>query len=375
MRELSSKYCGASEDWSNGVLECWKIDRLQDSSTPTLQHSNRRYMPDIPENTVCYKTGVITCQDEQQLYAWREKFVDILVRKDPILQDEVNDLCDGLKSFLIDRTRFYQNHEEVFGQRFFIEFFPFFMLSDSVKQAYFKYHGYVGDYETIATIYENNACGMNRIGKLLDRWALNISAARAVRNRRHIMYEHLTTEIKHKGTIKTASIGCGPATEVIELSHFITNNQLHIDLIDNDLDALNFARSTLTEHGLVMNVRYIQKNILALARNGKSGSSTYDVIYSLGVIDYFKDTTVVRLLNWIYHHLSHDGLAILGNFKEGHRDESFMKYILDWNLINRHEKQLESLARKSKFKESEISVISGEEGIQLFLVIRKQGIG
>ncbi len=151
----------------------------------------------------------------------------------------------------------------------------------------------------------------------------------------------------------------------------MTNNQLYVDLIDNDQNVLNFARSTLTEHGIVMNVRYLQKNILALARNGRPSSPTYDVIYSLGLIDYFKDTTIVRLLNWIYHHLSHDGLVILGNFKEGHRDESFMKYILDWNLINRNEERLESLARKSKFATSEISVISGKDGIQLFLVIRK----
>lgn len=329
-------------------------------------------MPDIPNNTVCYKTGVITCQDEQQIYGWREKFVNMLVRKDPVPQEEVNDLCDGLEAFLIDRTRFYQDREEVFGQRFFHEFFPFFVLSDSVKQAYFKYHGYAGDYETIATIYENTPRGMNGIGKLLDRWALNISAARAVRHRRHIMYAYLAAEIEYKGIIKTASIGCGPVAEVVDLSQFITNNQLYVDLIDNDQDALNFARSTLREHGIDINVRYVQNNILALARNGKHISRTYDVIYSLGVIDYFKDTTIVRLLNWVYHHLSLDGLSILGNFKEGHRDESFMKYILDWNLINRNEKRLESLARKSKFATSEISVVSGEEGIQLFLVIRKR---
>lgn len=325
----------------------------------------------ISESRVCYKTGVISCKDEYQIYKWRKKFVTMLVRNNKVPQNEIIEFCDDLEAFLIDRVHFYQGQEEVFGQRFFFEFFPFFVLSNLVNKAYFKHHGYAGDYETIFTIYTNKSRGTNYIGKMLDRWTLNHSAAEAVRNRRTMIYNYLLAEIKNRGNVKAGSLACGPALEVADMSRFITKNQLKVDLIDIDSKALDFAKSILTEHGVLMNVSYIQKNVLELARNEMDCSLCYDVIYSLGLIDYFKDATIVRLLNWMYNNLSQDGLVILGNFREGHKDESFMKYILDWHLNNRSERRLKSLAKRSKFAESKISVISEEEGIQLFLVIRK----
>lgn len=322
-------------------------------------------------NVACDSSGVISQEDVHQMLMLREEFVAFLIRKDEIPQSDVSGLCDRVEIFLNEKIKDYPGQEKIFGHRFFLEFIPYFVLSDSHSRVYYKNHGYAGDYEAIKTIYENKARGKNPLGIKLDRWSLDHSSAQAVRDRRKMVHNFLIEEVEKKGTLRAASLGCGPAVEVTDMATSIIDNSLKVDLIDIDQEALDFAKSILEEKGVSSNVNYIQKNVLLLANKGETTTEPYDVIYSLGLIDYFKDGMIIRLLNWMYDNLAEGGRVLLGNFKEGHKDENYMKYLCDWQLVNRSEERLISMAKESKFVDSEIKVIDEDEGIQLFLAISK----
>ena len=322
---------------------------------------------------ICYRTGIITCDDEHEFLEWKEKFVKLLTKREGISQSEVNAICDGAEAFIKERLSSYNEGQNVFRERVFFELFPFFSHSNFVSSAFYKNHGYAGDYETIDIIYSNKAIGLTELGRMLDRWMLNHDAAEAVRARRRFICEFISTVQKQHGPIQVASIGCGPAMEVADLTKLVSSGDAKFDLYDIDEKALTFAKMRLEEHGVYENVAYLQRNVLMMAKNGceDDNKEKYQVVYSLGLIDYLKDSTISRLLNWVYDSLGEGGCAVFGNFNEGHHDEAVMKYILDWNLINRSPERLMKIAEKSKFGKAGIRVEQSIEGIQLYMVLNK----
>jgi len=70
-----------------------------------------------------------------------------------------------------------------------------------------------------------------------------------------------------------------------------------------------------------------------------------------GLIDYFSDEVVVRLLDYIHAKLVPGGLALLGNFRPGHANEAFFMHALDWPLTLRSEAELAALVQSSRFRD------------------------
>ena len=80
--------------------------------------------------------------------------------------------------------------------------------------------------------------------------------------------------------------------------------RLHASLIDIDLQALAYVADRRDNAGLQNRINLINANLvyLALGRQ-KLELNDQDLIYSIGLIDYFNDKFVVKLLNWIHGRL------------------------------------------------------------------------
>jgi hypothetical protein len=68
----------------------------------------------------------------------------------------------------------------------FRDTFPYFTLS-RIDRSYAKPRGHAGDYLTIEMLYNNQAGGDRRLGPYIDRWALDLPASHAVKNRRRLL--------------------------------------------------------------------------------------------------------------------------------------------------------------------------------------------
>jgi hypothetical protein len=196
--------------------------------------------------------------------------------------------------------------KEAIGQRLQREFLPYLLLTRTAERFYSKPRGYAGDFLTIDIIYANEPAGTGRLGPALDRTFLNTRASKAVRNRRGLLAEEIGAALDRAGeTAHVTSLACGPAAELFDVYERLENpRRLKTSLIDIDMQALAFVAEKRDKAGLQTQMSLIPGNLLYLALGRqKLDLPPQDLMYSIGLIDYFNDKFVGKLLNWIHARL------------------------------------------------------------------------
>ncbi|NIV34790.1 MAG: hypothetical protein GWN58_36625 [Anaerolineae bacterium] len=245
------------------------------------------------------------------------------------------------------------------------------LLTRTAERSYAKPRGYAGDFATIDQIYRNEAAGRGRVGPLLDRVFLNLPACEAVRNRRHLLAEEIGLAIAEAGErspTRITSLACGPATEVFDVYGQLPDPALLVTtLVDIDFQALAFLDDRIAATGLRRQMRPVNGNLVYLATGRHTlNLPPQDLIYSIGLIDYFNDKFVVSLLNYVHAQLRPGGKVILGNFHPRNSTKAFMDHVLDWRLIHRSEEEMNRLFQASAFGSPCSNIRFEEQGINLF---------
>ena len=146
--------------------------------------------------------------------------------------------------------------------------------------------------------------GTGRLGPLIDRCLLDLPAAQAVRNRRGLLLEEIEAQLAAcpAGVTRVTSLASGPAAELFDAFAALDDpTRLQATCIDIDDEALAYVATERGARGLDAQMRLEQGNLVYLA----TGRTTLDLppqdlIYSIGLIDYFSDGFVVKLLNAIH---------------------------------------------------------------------------
>ena len=250
------------------------------------------------------------------------------------------------------------------------ELLPYLLMARNAERLYSKPRGYAGDFLSIDWMYRNEAGGSGRLGPILDRCFLDEPAARAVRNRRGLLYrrihEHATSHPDRP--VRVTTMACGPAREIFDAIEQLPDpEQLEATLIDIDQEALEFVRREVDRRGLEKQVRLHHANLayLAIGRQ-KIDIEPQDLIYSIGLIDYFNDKFVVKLMNYGERCLRPGGEMILGNFHPRNEDKALMDYVIDWRLIHRSEEDMDRLYSTSRFDGPCTSIETEEAGVNIF---------
>lgn len=259
--------------------------------------------------------------------------------------------------------------EEV-GTRLQREILPYILLTKSAERVYSKPRGYAGDFLTIDIMYQNQAEGTGRLGPLLDKCFQELPAANAVRNRRGLLAEYIQETLKgtEGKTAQVTSLACGPAAEIFDAFETLEDkSRLHATLIDIDLQALAFVSDKANRRSLTSRMDLVNGNLVYLA-TGRQQLKTkpQDLVYSIGLIDYFSDKFVILLLNYVHKLLRPGGKVLLGNFHPQNSTRAMMDYILDWKLIHRNEEDMNRLFQSSNFAHPCTDLRFEPEGINLF---------
>jgi SAM-dependent methyltransferase len=126
-------------------------------------------------------------------------------------------------------------------------------------------------------------------------------------------------------------------------------NKVDATLVDIDAEAVAFVRERRDAAGFQSQMILHQANLVYLAMGRTSiDLAPQDLIYSIGLIDYFNDRFVVNLMNYAYRLLKPGGRLILGNFHP-RNPIALMDYVLDWKLIHRTEEDMDRLFAASMF--------------------------
>ncbi len=254
------------------------------------------------------------------------------------------------------------------------ELLPFIQLTETGGRYYTKPRGYAGDYQTIEMIYKNSPAGVGRVGRLLDSSMLNIAAAKAIRNRRHLLAGEILSAFGAAAKeFHVASLACGPAREIFDVFERADDRgRLHVSCIDVDREALAHVDARSRELKLGDRVRTFHANLIHLATGRQElDLPPQDLIYSAGLTDYFSDELAVTLIDWIHDRLRPGGRVLLGNFHPRNPSRGLMDHVLDWRLTYRDEAAMNQLFLASKFAQPASRILFEAEGISLFAECRK----
>jgi SAM-dependent methyltransferase len=282
-----------------------------------------------------------------------------------VIEPQVEELSLSLKNISEETTKLaYEFFRETVG--------PIIYTAPFAERSFKKPLGYAGDFDMMNMIYRNEPLGKTLIGKGLHQCLISMSGAKAVRNRAVYLRDKLVSELKKKKSIRSLSVASGPAMELqMLLKEDLNLEGCDLHLLDQDLSSLKYAQKTLHSINIdkqkKANFEFFNTNIRSVIAHGLPQSS-YDVIYSAGLFDYFNDSVARRAAEQLFASLKTDGVLIIGNFDINNPSRLLMELALDWNLIYRTKDDLNrifsSLGKHQKV-ETEL------ENVNLFYVIHK----
>jgi hypothetical protein len=233
-----------------------------------------------------------------------------------------------------------------------------------IGHGYVKPFGYPGDFTLIDKIYKFEI-NQDLQYKKWDLFFQNQPGAGAVRNRKEFFIEYCKNLVLRKEDAKVLILGSGPASDVYEfLSNVSGGNNLTIDLIDFDQCAIDFSMKKNEK----FNGQISYNKINALRFNSYK---LYDLIWSAGLFDYFKDKHFTFLIRKYINCLAEDGEMVISNFSTKNPTKRLMEVLSDWYLNLRTESDLYRIASDANVNNELVSVEKEPLGINLFLKIRK----
>lgn len=273
-----------------------------------------------------------------------------------VLNQAVRHLGDSVRNGIL-----YQDEVSVYIREATFNHLPGTMQAQALERKY----GYSGDFEIIDHIYTRHTCEDPNL-RLWDLYFHSQAAPVAVRNRKayfqDIMQSHLR---RHTGreTLSVLNIASGPARDVRE---FFLNNpdaSVHIDCVDMDAHAIQYAQRLCAPWKLKMDFHH--RNVLRFVP-----TRGYDLTWSAGLFDYLSDRVFVHLIKAMMSITKPGGEVVVGNFSDFNPSRDYMELLGHWQLIHRSRETLITLAARAGASPDQVQVHWEPEGVNYFLHIR-----
>jgi extracellular factor (EF) 3-hydroxypalmitic acid methyl ester biosynthesis protein len=233
-----------------------------------------------------------------------------------------------------------------------------------IGHGFVKPYGYPGDFTLIDKIYKFQINEDPRY-KNWDIFFQNQPGADAVRNRKDFFLKYCKDLVINKKNAKVLILGSGPATDVYEfLSNSSGSSKISFDLIDFDQAAIDFSKKKNED----FNGQISYDRINALRFNS---FKLYDLIWSAGLFDYFKDKHFTFLIRKYINCLTEDGEIVISNFSTNNPTQRLMEVLSDWYLNLRTESDLFRIASDAYVDKKLVSIDKEPLGVNFFLKIRK----
>ncbi len=254
------------------------------------------------------------------------------------------------------------NHDEV--DDFRVKIKTILNVNTLIGHGFVKPYGYPGDFTLIDKIYRFDI-NQDSQYKKWDLFFQNQPGANAVRNRKEFFIEYCKNLVRRKENAKVLILGSGPASDVYEfLTDLPGGNNINIDLIDFDQSAIDFSMKK--NEKFEGQISYNKINALRF-----NSYKLYDLIWSAGLFDYFKDKHFTFLIRKYIICLTCDGEMVISNFSTKNPTKRLMEVLSDWYLNLRTESDLFRIASDANIDKELVSIEKETLGINLFLKIRK----
>ncbi len=190
------------------------------------------------------------------------------------------------------------------------------------------------------------------------------SAPKAVRNRKKYFHTNLKEFGKRKcNEPQVLNVGSGPGRDIKEYCTLNPSTKILFECVDLDLNAIQFSKALCKQFS--DRITFYCKNVFRFKPN-----KSYDLIWSAGLFDYLKEKHFKFLLKHLLSLVNENGQLVIGNFSINNPSRDYME-LGEWFLIHRDVLTLKKLSLECGVEEKNISIHSEDEGVNLFLHIRK----
>lgn len=228
---------------------------------------------------------------------------------------------------------------------------------------YVKPYGYAGDFMLIEKIYQY-VVNPDPHYRNWDIFFHNQAGAKAVRNRKHYFIQTCKNLVAEKKNAKVLVLGSGPATDVCEFLSTSGRKDIKFDLVDLDQNAIDYSMKK--NDAFSDQITFNRINALRY-----TPYKLYDLIWTAGLFDYFRDKHFSFLIRKYYSCLAEEGRMIIGNFSTKNPSKNLMENIMEWYLNLRTESDLFRISDDAGVDKELVSIDKEPLGINLFLVLRK----
>lgn len=257
----------------------------------------------------------------------------------------------------------------------------FLMQAPVMHRAAQKPFGYPGDYEVMRFIYERPFEGKSLFAKALSLVFDQGRAARAVWYRKELVKRRLRELIdaRHK-PLRVLSIAAGPGQELYELIHELPDlpMPLEIVLFEQDKGALTYAYRRLkplveARWAGKAKLVYLHESIKRLLGDPElfTPFGRFDLIYSVGLFDYLKQSTAVQLARNFFARVESGGSTLIANMVPENPDRWVMECHLDWQLIYRSRAEILEIAERAA-PSARLRILEEETGVNPFVEICRE---
>jgi hypothetical protein len=234
--------------------------------------------------------------------------------------------------------------------------------SSIVKRAFEKPRGYPGDYKMLEIVYNNKPISKH-LGEYFDNNFLKSPYAVAVRVRKNRLREILTDFINASKLNKIGifNIACGSSREIKEALPLLkTRSSVTFSCLDWDEEALQFSQNLLTKDTPKnVNFKFVKEDIMNMVKidNAEKMYGKFDLIYSIGLIDYLPDRVLKRLVKVLYGLLHQNGKLVLTH---KNKEKTFPPlppdWFCDWKFVPRSKEEAVKLFYNCELSRFDFSV-------------------
>ena len=252
---------------------------------------------------------------------------------------------------------------------------PWFGKSWFMRRALEKPRGYPGDYELLDAIYDGRLRSRG-LGAYLDRYFLNTTLGQAVPARMRALRGFLVDEIaRRNGNLAILNVACGSCREFTEEFEFNREGEIQITCLDNDLEALDYAR-TRVAHGVAPSItlNFMRYNALRMtsAPVNRERFGRSDIIYSLGLCDYIPDAYLVPMLNGWRESLQEGGVVYVAFKDMKCYDKAEYQWLVDWYFYQRTDEECRQLFEAAGYDMKAMEITRADANVIINFVGRNK---
>ena len=247
-----------------------------------------------------------------------------------------------------------------------------------------KPRGFPGDYLTLEMMYGYTPQFGEGLAGFFDYYLLSHSTA--VRSRLEkmegILVEVASSAKRFGKSLKVLSLGSGPCREWFDLDRKGIKRKRRLSAVqlvcfDRDEKALEFGLARLRKTSLSVTPFLLNRSLFNFPTIELKHLGPFDLIYALGIADYFYDASLGKIFSNALQLLGQDGTLILTHKDKDRFNLSPSDWLCDWRFVMRGERDFVSLVEielaSSKIARYKMTIERDSKGLIIFCIIRRIG--